>query len=162
MIICLGLLLLIVVCFSGVLLVGAPYVPTLGPQVDAALQLADLRPGQTLLELGCGDGKVLIAAAEQGLRAVGYELNPILVVIAWLRTRRYRGKVSVKWGNFWRRQWPPAEAIFVFLLPKYMPQLDKKVIQYPHKPVKLISFAFEIPDKPADGVQQSVYLYRYR
>ena len=68
----------ILLCFSGVLLVGAPYLPTLTPQVAAALELAALRPGETLLELGCGDGKVLIAAAQQGYRAVGYELNPIL------------------------------------------------------------------------------------
>jgi membrane-associated phospholipid phosphatase len=153
---------IVILSFAGVLLVGAPYLPTLTPQVRLALELAGLQPGQTLLELGCGDGKVLIAAAEQGLQAVGYELNPLLVVIAWLRTRRYHGKVKVIWGNFWRQPWPPVEAIFVFLLPKYMQKLDKKVMQYSTKPVKLISCAFEIPHKPADATKKGVYLYLYK
>jgi hypothetical protein len=149
-------------CFAGVLLVGAPYVPTLQPQVQAALQLADLRPDETLLELGCGDGKVLIAAAQQGFQAVGYELNPVLALTAWLRTRRYRRHVRIIWGNFWRVSWPPADAIFVFLLPKYMAKLDKKVMQYPIKPVKLVSFAFAVPDRQPDTQKKSVYLYTYR
>jgi hypothetical protein len=149
------------ICFAGVLLVGAPYLPTLGPQVRAALKLADLKPGDTLLELGCGDGRVLIAAARQGLNVVGYELNPLLAVLAWLRTRRYRRRVRVIWGDFWRKPWPPAEAIFTFLLPRYMPKLNKKVMQYSDKPVKLISFAFTIPGKKKVAEKNGVYLYKY-
>jgi hypothetical protein len=152
----------LVICFAGVLLFGAPYLPTLAPQVRAAIDLADVKPGQTLLELGCGDGRVLLAAARQGINAVGYELNPLLAAAAWLRTRRYRGRVKVVWGDFWRKPWPQAEAIFTFLLPKYMTKLDKKIMQYPHKPVKLVSFAFEIPGREIDGEQAGVYLYVYR
>lgn len=151
----------LLICFCGVLLFGAPYVPTLTPQVKAAIELADLKPGQTLLELGCGDGKVLIAAARQGINVVGYELNPILVAVAWLRTRRYRKYVKIIWGDFWRQPWPAAEAIFTFLLPKYMKKLDKKVIQYNHKSVKLISFAFRIPGRKIHAKKSGVYLYKY-
>lgn len=153
---------LIIICFSAVLLFGAPYVPTLNPQVKAALELAGLERGQTLLELGCGDGKVLIAAAKQGINVVGYELNPLLALIAWIRTRRYRKYVRIIWGDFWRKPWPPAEAVFTFLLPKYMKKLDKKVIRYEHKPVKLVSFAFTIPNKPETRQKDGVYLYMYR
>lgn len=153
---------ILVVCFGGVLLFGAPYLPTLSPQVRTALALAELQPGATLLELGCGDGKVLIAAAQQGIYCVGYELNPLLALLAWARTRRYRRYVRIKWGDFWRASWPPADAIFVFLLPKYMDKLDKKVIQYSSRPVKVISFAFEIPGKKASREQQGLYLYNYR
>jgi 16S rRNA A1518/A1519 N6-dimethyltransferase RsmA/KsgA/DIM1 with predicted DNA glycosylase/AP lyase activity len=158
----LGLILVVLaICFGGVLLAGAPYLPTLGPQVQTALKLADLKAGDTLLELGCGDGKVLIAAARQGINVVGYELNPLLAALAWLRTRRYRRQVRIIWGNFWRRPWPEAEAIFTFLLPKYMPKLNKKVIKYHHKPVKLISFAFNIPDLTPTKQKSGVYLYDY-
>ncbi len=152
----------LIICFSGVLLFGAPYLPTLRPQVQAALKLAGLKPGQTLLELGCGDGKVLIAAARQGIYAVGYELNPLLAATAWLRTRRYRKYVRVIWGDFWRLPWPEAQAIFVFLLPKYMPKLHKKVIQYKHKPVKLVSYAFAIPGVAPSAESAGVYCYSYQ
>lgn len=148
-------------CFGGVVLFGAPYLPTLGPQVRAALELVDLRAGDTLLELGCGDGRVLVAAAKQGLNVVGYELNPLLVITAWFRTRRYRKQVRIIWGNFWQKPWPPVDAIFVFLLPKYMPKLNTKVIQYPKKPVKLASFAFIIPGVKPIRQKDGVYLYTY-
>lgn len=150
------------ICFAGVVLFGAPYVPTLKPQVKTALELANLKPGQTMLELGCGDGKVLVAAAKQGINTVGYELNPVLAAIAWLRTRRYRRQARVIWGDFWHKQWPEAEAIFTFLLPKYMEKLNKKVIQYEYKPVKLVSFAFTIPGKQKTTEKNGVYLYTYR
>ncbi len=156
----LGLTLMI--CFAGVLLFGAPYLPTLKPQVLVALQLADMKPGQTLIELGCGDGKILIAAAKQGMLVVGYELNPLLAGICWLRTRRYRTQVKVVCADFWRVEWPPAEAIFTFLLPKYMKKLDTKITQYNHKPVKLVSFAFQIPNKTFAGSLQGVYRYDYK
>jgi 16S rRNA A1518/A1519 N6-dimethyltransferase RsmA/KsgA/DIM1 with predicted DNA glycosylase/AP lyase activity len=108
---------IIILLFGFVVFFGAPYLPTLNPQVKTALNLADLKKGQHLLELGCGDGKVLIAAAKQGIRVTGYELNPILVFICWLRTLRYRKLVRVVWGNFWQVSLPKADAIFVFLLP---------------------------------------------
>jgi SAM-dependent methyltransferase len=153
---------LVLLCFSLVLFVGAPYVPTLNAQVRAALELANLKPGETLLELGCGDGKVLIAAAQVGVKSVGYELNPILALIAWLRTRRFKGEVKVVWGDFWAKDWPEADAIFVFLLDKYMGRLNKKIIRYSHKPIALLSFAFQIPTRQADAEKAGVYLYKYR
>ena len=64
--------------FSFVLLFGAPFLPTLKKQIDEALDLLDLKPGETMLELGCGDGRILLAATQRGLSVVGYELNPIL------------------------------------------------------------------------------------
>ena len=154
-------LLFLVACFSFVLLFGAPYLPTLSKQVQVAMDMVDLRPGDTLIELGCGDGKVLVAAAQRGWRAVGYELNPLLVAICWLRTRRYHKLVTVKWGNFWKQEWPPAEGIFVFVMQRHMEKLHKKIIQSKHKPVKLVSFAFTIPGKKPTKAQNGVYLYEY-
>ncbi len=150
------------ICFAGVLLFGAPYLPTLKPQVRAALELIDPEPGQVLIELGCGDGKVLVAAAERGMRSVGYELNPLLAATAWLRTRRYGGRVRVVWGNFWHAEWPPADVVFTFLLPRYMGKLDAALKDYPHKPVKLVSFAFKVPGKKPVAEKQGVFLYGYR
>lgn len=154
--------LLVVLSFGLVLLVGAPYVPTLGPQVGAALELVDLLPDQTLLELGCGDGKVLVAAAQSGLKVVGYELNPFLALISWLRTRRFKGRVKVVWGNFWVHQWPPADGIFTFLHPRFMQKLDTKIVQHAGRPVKLVSFAFKIPERAVTREKRGVFLYEYQ
>jgi 16S rRNA A1518/A1519 N6-dimethyltransferase RsmA/KsgA/DIM1 with predicted DNA glycosylase/AP lyase activity len=92
-------LIILIICFGGVLFFGAPYLPTLRQQVKAALELADLKPGDTLLELGCGDGKVVLAAAKQGINVIGYELNPILALVAWSRTRRYSKNVKIICGQ---------------------------------------------------------------
>jgi hypothetical protein len=101
----------VLVCFGLVLIVGAPYLPTLTPQVEAALDMLDLKPGQTMLELGCGDGKVLIAAAKRGWHCVGYELK-----------------------------------------------IDQEV----EKPVRLVSFAFSIPDKKPTRHENGLFQYDYR
>lgn len=148
-------------CFGFVLLFGAPYVPTLTPQVQIALRLADLKKGQTLLELGCGDGKVLVAAGKAGCKAIGYELNPILALICWLRTRKFKGRVTVVCGNFWTAKWPPTDAIFTFLHPRFMNKLDKKIIQSYDEPVKLVSFAFPVPDRKPAMSEKGILLYKY-
>lgn len=156
------LIVIMLLSFAGVLLFGAPYLPTLSPQVTTALKLAVLNKGDTMLELGCGDGKVVVAAAEKGIKVVGYELNPFLAAIAWLRTRRYGGQVKIVCGNFWRQQWPPADAIFVFLLPRYMSRLDRAIQASDHRPVRLVSFAFKISERKPDAEQNGVYLYSYK
>lgn len=150
-----------VLSFGFVVLFGAPYLPVLGPQKRRALELLDLRQGETLLELGCGDGRVLKMAAEQGIQGVGYELNPLLVIIAKLTTWRHRHLVKIIWGNYWTKEWPEAEGIYTFLLPKYMKQLDTKIMQLKHKPVKLVSFAFEIPGKKPVKISDGLFLYKY-
>lgn len=88
-------ILLVAVCFGAVLMVGAPYLPTLKPQVEEALKMSSLKSGQTLIELGSGDGRVVVAAAKQGINVVAYELNPILALVCWLRTRRFGGQVKI-------------------------------------------------------------------
>lgn len=151
------------ICFAGVLLVGAPYVPTLRQTQTQALQLLDLRPGQHLLELGCGDGRVLRAAARQGIRATGYELNPILWGVAVVTTWQYRHLVTVRWGNFWAVDWPTVDGIYVFLQDRFMGQLHKKIVQqYGGKKVKIVSYAFQIPNKKATKMAHGLYLYEYR
>lgn len=153
---------LIIICFAVVLLVGAPYVPTLKKQQQDALDLLQLHPGQTLLELGSGDGRMLRAAAEKGIKAVGYELNPILVVISYVFCFKYRHLISIHWGNFWQKDWPVTDSIYVFLLQKYMPALDTKITQeYVGKNVKVVSYAFEIPGKKPIKVKDALYLYEY-
>lgn len=152
------------VAFTFVVAFGAPFLPTLKQKVPLALELIDLKPGQTLLELGSGDGRVLKAAAESGLKAVGYELNPLLVIYSRIKLWHYRDQVRVVWGNYWKKPWPPADGIFVFLLQPYMAKLDKTIqaqVTKTKKPIRLVSFAFTIPNKKANKKRQGLYLYKY-
>ncbi len=152
----------IVLLFCGVVAFGAPFLPTLSNRVDDALDLLDLKPGQTMLELGCGDGRLLLAAAKQGIYSVGYELNPLLFAYAYLRTWKYRKLVSVRLGNYWRADWPEADGMYVFLLQPYMGKLHKKVTQYTkEKHLKLVSFAFNIEEKKPEKEISGMYLYKY-
>ena len=164
-------LVVIILCFGLVLVWGPPYLPTLSKQVTIALDLMELETGETLLELGCGDGKVLVAAAKRGYKAVGYELNPLLVLLCKLRTYRYRSTVQVHWGNFLTRPWPACAGIFVFGLQRIMPALDKKIMQsladsvnsasLNNPSVQVVSFAFTFPNRQPVRQVAGVSLYRF-
>ncbi|MEM3464745.1 MAG: class I SAM-dependent methyltransferase [Candidatus Bathyarchaeia archaeon] len=67
-----------------------PYLPSPLSVVDAALSMVKVKPGEIFVDLGCGDGTVLIRAAERfGAFCVGFEINPALVMLA-----RKRAKIS--------------------------------------------------------------------
>src|SRR5262245_12362259 len=54
-----------------------PYVPTKEPIVDRMLQMAAIKPGDVIYDLGCGDGRIVIAAAKRfGVRGVGVDIDP--------------------------------------------------------------------------------------
>lgn len=151
-----------VICFGFVLLFGAPYLPTLSAQQIRALELLNLKKGQTLLELGSGDGRMLRAAARRGIKVVGYELNPILFIISWLLCLPYRRLVKVRFANFWAVNWPKADGIYVFLLDRYMQKLDKKITgQYKGKKIILVSYTFKIPNKTPTKKDGGLSLYEY-
>jgi SAM-dependent methyltransferase len=153
---------LIISAFCLVVLFGPPYLPTLRRQKLAALDLLDLKPGQTMLDIGSGDGRVLREAAKRGYNVVGIELNLFLVLVSRLVTWRYRHQVRVIWGSYWRREWPQADGVFVFALPRLMLKIDRHVRAWHAKPVRLVSFAFAIPGKPVVKQRDGVFLYEYK
>lgn len=148
--------------FGSVLLFGAPYLPTLKAQTLTALELLALKPGQTLLELGSGDGRVLKAAAKQGVYAVGYEINPLLVLFSKINTWHYRQMVTVHWRNYWRVSLPPADGIYVFLLQRYMQKLDDKLGHDFPNGIRLVSFAFAFPNHQPAATRGGVMLYELK
>lgn len=152
----------VVLAFGFVLLFGPPYLPTRKKQIETALDLLALQKGQTILELGCGDGRLLRAAAKRGLYAVGVELNPLLVLTAWISTWRYRKQVRIIWGDYFRITWPPVQGIFTFMIPRQMAQLDQQIQQRIKQPIRLVSFAFLVPGKKPAKQQDGVFLYEYR
>ncbi|MDB5182258.1 MAG: hypothetical protein JWO47_42 [Candidatus Saccharibacteria bacterium] len=151
----------LILVFSFVILFGAPYLPTLKPQAQNALDLLDLKPGQILLELGSGDGRVLKRAAKQGISGIGYELNPLLVWYSQISCWRYRKLVTFKCRNYWQVTLPECDGIYVFLLDKFMPRLDKKITKDLSNPVKLVSYAFKIPGRKPAAKKGGLMLYKY-
>ena len=155
----------VIVSFGLPVLFGPPYVPTLRLNMNTALDLLDLKPGQTLLDLGSGDGRVLIAGAQRGLNVVGIELSLFLVIVSWVRTRRYRKQVKIIWGNYFYTNWPPADGVFSFMIQYQMKKLDAYVTRWQKdhtRPVRLASFAFQIPGKEPADEQNAIFLYEYK
>lgn len=155
-------IMVMILVFAVVLLVGAPFLPTMKKQTPVAFELLDLKPGDTFLELGCGDGRVLKYAAKKGIRGIGYEINPFLYIYARLRTWRQRGLVSIYFRNYWKVTLPECQGIYVFLLDNYMTKLDTKIRQEAKRPVRLVSYAFKIPFRKPDKQKHGMYLYEYR
>jgi len=151
----------LVLIFTFVIFFGAPYLPTLKKRTVDALELLDLKPGQTLLELGSGDGRVLKRAAGLGIKGIGYELNPLLVWYSRISCWRYRELVRFECRNYWSITLPPSDGIYVFLLDKFMPRLDKKIVAEAKKPVKVVSYAFKIPGKKVTTEKNALFLYAY-
>ena len=154
---------LIILAYAFVLPFGAPYLPTMKKDREKALDLLNLKLGQTLVDLGSGDGSLLILAAERGLYAVGYEINPILWLISRIRTLRYGRKVKIKLKSLWRADLRKADGVFVFLITHKMEQLDKFLTnKKTKKPLPVVSHAFEIPGKKPLKKSGPMLLYIYK
>lgn len=148
----LSIILLVLLIFGIFLIVsaftGAPYVPMQRKEKDTVIKLSELTPGQTLIDLGSGDGCVLIAAGKKKINAIGYEINPILCVFTWMRiqlsgTRRY---CRILCRNFWKQDLSNADALFVYGIPHIMKRLQEKIQRECREGVRIISFGFRFPD----------------
>lgn len=155
------ILLAIVLPFGAGAILGAPYLPILRRDSRRLLKLAGLKPGQTLIDLGSGDGRLLRAAAAQGIKCIGYEINPYLVLISRLVCWRYRHLVTIHTADFWRTPLPSADAIYVFGLDRYMSRFDRKFRAEITRPTKVISYIFEIPGRPTIAATNNTHVYEY-
>lgn len=153
--------LVLILAYGLVIFFGAPYLPTRRSDRKLALDMLDLKEGQLLVDLGAGDGSVLVEAGERGLLAIGYEINPFLVLIARFRTLRFGRRVSVKWANFWRADISQADGVFVFLLDRFMGRLDDKIKAEAKPQLKLVSHAFKIPGRRPAKKIGAMLLYKY-
>lgn len=155
----------IVLLFGLVVLRGAPYVPTKRKLLDKAFDtLYPLKDTDVLVDIGSGDGVVLRAAAARGARAIGYELNPILVVIARLLSRS--PLISVRLADFWRVELPKdTTVIYTFGESRDIRKMYRKAERTAAAngtTIAFISFGFEVPGEKAVAYDGSFYLYRIK
>lgn len=139
---------------------GAPWVPARKYDVEAILNDVKLRKNEQYLELGCGDGRLVRAAARRGAVSVGYELNPLLWLIAWLGSLGQKN-VSIKFGNFWNIDLNNADVVLAFLVPRTMPRLELKAEKQMKKSARLVSYIFPMPNKKHTLKNKSWYIYNY-
>lgn len=141
----------IVILFGFVVFFGAPYVPTMRRELRKVFrELYPLGTHDILVDLGSGDGIVLREAARCGARAIGYELNPLLVWLsAWL-SRRHHG-VEVHVGNMWQVKLPSDTTIvYVFAVERDVEKVEKRIqieVNRLGKPIKLISHGSQLSTK---------------
>jgi len=155
------ILLIVVAAFAVAGFLGAPYVPILKRDYVPLLELSGLKPGQTLVDLGSGDGRLLRAAASRGIRAIGYEINPFMVFVSRIVCWRYRKLIKIHLANLWQIRLPPADAIYVFLMPRFMERLHAKFTVELTRPTTVISYVFAIPGQKPIRQGANSYIYRY-
>ena len=147
------------------------YVPTPNDVVEKMLDLAALKKEDVLYDLGCGDGRIVIAAAKRcACKAIGYDIDPDRVIES--RNNVQKDKVghlaSIEQKDIFELDLSPASVVTMYLLPelnvKLIPQLEKL------KPgSRIVSHDFPMegvkPDRVVhitsneDSVEHTVYLW---
>ena len=140
---------------------GPPFVGTGPGNLRAMMDLARLRPDELLIDLGSGDGRLLIAAARAGCRAVGYEMNPFLVLSSRLAVRRLglQRRVRVVWGDFWQADLGTADVVTVFGFSTIMERLAAKFSAELKPGARVVSARYRLAGWPVAGQSGEVFLY---
>ncbi len=141
-------LLLLELCQLVPLLAGLPYRPSEIRRARRALQLAHLRPGETLIDLGSGDGRVLfLAASEFDARALVLEIAPLHAMLTWarIRLRRLEGRATLRIADFNRADLSGADVVYAYITSvpaeRLRPRLESQL--KPGARVVAVSFAFQ-------------------
>jgi ubiquinone/menaquinone biosynthesis C-methylase UbiE len=136
------------------------FVPTPMAAVERMIAMADIKTGELVYDLGCGDGRIVVAAAQRyGVRAVGVDINPERVVESRANavTAGVENLVSIRQADIFTLDLSEADVVFTYLTPRLnqrlMPQLRKlrpgsRIISYEFdmgnaKPVELVRERFD-------------------
>lgn len=148
------------------------YVPTPQPVVDRMLQMAQVKKGDVVYDLGCGDGRIVVTAAKRyGVRAIGFDIDPDRVdeARANVRAAKLEHLVTIEHKDIFTLDLSPASVVTLYLLPKLnvrlIPQLEKL------KPgSRIVSHDFDMEGvepvqhvtlRPTpDSEQHSIFLWR--
>lgn len=149
----------------------APVYPTPETVVDQMLTIAQVRPGETVYDLGCGDGRIVIAAAQKfKARAVGIEIRRDIYerTLATVASLGLSDQVKIVHGNALKYDLSPADVVTLYLLTSSNERLKPVLLQYLKPSARVVSHDFEIRGwKPVavnkmevGGRPHTIYLYR--
>ncbi|MDP1709571.1 MAG: methyltransferase domain-containing protein [Candidatus Komeilibacteria bacterium] len=155
-----GLLFVIFVLLLPVVL-GAPYVTMKPAILEQLIVAAKVLPGERAVDLGSGDGRIVIALARAGAEAHGYEINPILV---WLSRRNIRraglsGRAFIHGRSFRLVNFSSFNIVTIYGLKSIMKELESKLQKELPKNGRVISHTFQFPSWPPAMRQNGIYLY---
>jgi 16S rRNA A1518/A1519 N6-dimethyltransferase RsmA/KsgA/DIM1 with predicted DNA glycosylase/AP lyase activity len=169
----------VLICAAGLLLAAqdieklAPYYPTPETVVEKMLQFGGLKAGEKMFDLGSGDGRIVIMAAQKfHANATGIEMDPDLYKQSTERIRSLGLQKTARIinGDITKQDFSQADMLTVYLLPnsndKILPMLEKQL----KKGVRIVSHDFEFrnwkPEKTEyiedDGEGRSHTLFLYR
>ena len=148
---------------------GALYVSTSRVRISAFLDAVPMKAGQLLVDIGCGDGRVLRQVRRRyEVRAVGYELNLLAYVKAKLLCFG-RKNIQIRWRNFWTVDLSDADVVFCYLFPDVMRNLAAKLKSDLKPGAVVVSCNFHLPGfspervlRPGNSLHNDpIYVYRF-
>jgi len=122
------------------------WVPTPDAVVQRMLQIAEVTPADLVYDLGAGDGKITIAAARLGARAVGIEFNPDMVRLArcYVNAEGLADRVRIERGDVFVSDFSQATVVTMYLLPELNIRLIPKLLKDLKPGTRIVSHAFDM------------------
>ena len=124
-----------------------PYVPTPNGVVRRMLEIANLKPGEVLYDLGCGDGRIVIMAAKEfGAKAIGVEIREDLVKQCYKEVIRQglENRVKIIHGDFFKVDISEADVVTLYLLTSVNEMLKPKLEKELRNGTRVVSHDFEV------------------
>jgi SAM-dependent methyltransferase len=126
----------------------APRVGSPEHAVDRMLEMASLKPGEVLYDLGCGDGRILIAAASRyKVKGVGIEISQSLAETASERVKKagLQGHVKIIHADFMKTDLSAANVVTLYLATTANDTLRPNLERYLKPSTRVISYDYPIP-----------------
>jgi methylase of polypeptide subunit release factors len=141
---------------------GAVFFPTLSENVEQMVELSEMKSGNKVIDLGSGDGRILLAFAKKGIEIHGYEINPLLVL--WSRRVIKKAGLEkiafVHWESFWKTDLSFYNTIIVYGIPYIMEKLKEKIQREAKRETIIISNVYSFPEWKPVSKNKSLYLYK--
>lgn len=164
-----GILILIIILgsFAYASLRAIGWVPIWSKDVKNVIKLADIKEGEKFCDLGCGEGKVVVAAGRAGAKATGYEISILFYIIAKIRSWFSRGKVKIRFKDFWLIDLSDMDIVFFFLIPKIYPKMKTKLQKELKPGARVIAYVWPFDDwEPEQVIKRdkapAIYLYKIK